>query len=186
MILSVDTGLNNYGLAVLDPETDKVKYVKVIQTKKSKVKGVKVSADYEARMRCILNQIKKVIGKYQVTKIYGEMPSFGFKSANAALSLGIGATLIVSISTLLGIPAVWCTPMDIKNEFEEGGSKEEIMEDVCNFYGWPITYKTVKFKKEGKPDRQDPIYHVMGEQLSKGYFEHIADAIAAYHICKEM
>ena len=187
MILSIDTGLANFGLSVFDKQ-DRIHYTKTIQTKKSKVKGLRVSTDYTNRIRHILVQLKKVILTYEPKIITAEMPSFGSQDSRAAVGMTAGSTILLGSSVFNNIPMVLASPRQIKEYFtkDPNADKKLIMSKCCDIYGWDITYKTVCFKEKDKPDRKDPIYNVMGKQLSAGYFEHIADSIAAYYTCKQL
>ena len=186
MILSVDTGLDNFGLAVIHPEDNHaIKFTYVIQSKKTKDKKVRVSTDYAARITHISEVIRDVIAEYGIRGITGEMPSFGFKSSKAAVSLTCGASIILTVATITGLPTMWQPPNVIKKTFtgDIQASKKKIMAECCKRYGWEITYNRVKDKKKPEGFRMDPVYHVRGKKLSAGYFEHVADAIAAYHTC---
>ena len=187
MILSIDTGLANFGLSVFDKQ-DRIHYTKTIQTKKSKVKGLRVSTDYTNRIRHILVQLKKVILTYEPKIITAEMPSFGSQDSRAAVGMTAGSTILLGSSVFNDIPIVLASPRQIKEYFtkDPNADKKLIMSKCCDIYGWGITYKTVYFKKKDKPDRKDPIYNIMGKKLSAGYFEHIADSIAAYYTCKQL
>jgi len=184
MILSVDTGLKNYALVVLD-EKGTVYHAEVIQSEKTKKKG-RIAEDYANRITGIYTRLKDIIDDpaYCIDTITGELPSFGAQSSNAAVSLTAGATIMLGVSALYKMPIIYASPEEIKESFtgDPHASKKVIMQRVCKLYGWDITYKQVKPKN--KPIRHDPVYHVMGQKLSAGYFEHIADAIAAFHTCK--
>lgn len=183
MILSVDAALKNFGISVFDDQ-NRVHFVKTIKTKKSTNKKIRKSEDYGQRICYIVSELAKVVRKYQIQKIYGEMPSFGAQSSNAAISLSAAATIILSLGTIFNIPCIWCPQEAIKKKFTTG-TKKEIMEAVCHLYGWPMESRIVNLKKQNTT-RIDTIYIVMGEKMSAGTFEHIADSIAAYYICKEI
>ena len=114
------------------------------------------------------------------------MPSMGFRDAKGAISLTTGACLIVTMAKLRGLPTVWATPQQVKEMFTGNPSadKKQMMAKACKKFDWEIEYKP-KYKK-GTKDliRKDPCYHVMGKVYPASYFEHIADAIAAYYACK--
>lgn len=183
MILAIDPGLVNFGIVVLNEEGI-IHYTKVIQSNKTKDKKVSVASDYVSRICAIMDEIKKVSLRYPLTEIVAEMPPFAFQSANAAISLSIGAATIVATHVLLDLPVSYASPRRVKEYFtgDPNADKKAMMFKCCHIYDWEITYKTVKQKN--KPARSDPIYWVRGEKLSAGYFEHIADAIAVFYTIK--
>ena len=189
MIISVDTGLNNFGLVAIDPEENHaIKFATVIQPKKTKDKKVRVSTDYAAKITHITEVIKEVIAQYPIHGITGEMPSFGAQSSKAAISLTAGASIILTVAAMAGLPTMWQPPNLLKKTFTGNyqATKKDIMRVACWMYGWEITHNKVKDKKKELGFRMDPVYHVMGTKMSAGYFEHIADAIAAYHTCVKL
>ena len=187
MILSIDTGLNNFGISVIGLD-GAIHYMDVIRTKKETKKGTSVASDYTRRLAYITTELKKVIVEYPLTIITAEMPSFGAQSFDAIVSLTAGATIVISLSSFHNLPLVYTSPGDVKESFtgDRNASKKKIMAKCCKMYGWDITYKSIKDKRVPGGIRKDPIYHVMGKKLGAGYFEHIADSIAVFHTCKKL
>lgn len=185
MILSIDTGLDNYGLAVIDPLARIIAHVETIKTARTKDKKKRVSEDYADRISKIINGVNRVVCKYPITQITAEMPSFGAQSSAAAVALTAGATILLSTHLTHNLPIAYVSPRELKECFtgDPNADKKKIMNRCCQLCGWKITYKTVNQKN--KPPRQDAVYHVLGKKLSGGYFEHIADAIAAYYTCQK-
>ncbi len=183
MILAVDTGLTNFGLSVFGP-TGMCEHLQLIQTKKSKGKGLTVAQDMSDRIFYITRELNNVFNDYPIFEVVGELPTFGAQSSSAAVAMSVGATIILSVCEMQGIKPIWYSPRDVKKNFtgEPNASKSLIMKTACQKYDWPITYKEVRTKKE---IRKDPVYHVMGKKYGAGSFEHLADSIAAYHSFKK-
>jgi len=184
MILSVDTGLNNFGLAVIG-YTGSIIHVETIKTHKTSFKGIPVSKDMCDRITLINRRLHEICKEYTIFEVTGEMPTFGAKSSNAAVAMSTAATIILGLCAAINVKPIWESPRRIKQHFTgiPDASKKQIMEECCRRYSWEITYNVIR-TKEGNLKREDPVYHVLGQTLSANTFEHIADAIAAYHTCK--
>lgn len=183
MILSVDTGLSNFGVSIIDP-TGNIKYVETIKTKRLIQKNKSVADEVRRRIGVIAERLSELFAEWPIFEVTGELPTFGAQSSDAALSLTSGASIILTLCAAYRITPRWETPENVKLAFTDNpdASKKEIMEACCRYYGWPISYNEVRIK--GKL-RKDPVYRVLGQSMSAGYFEHIADSLAAYHACNK-
>ena len=181
MILSVDTGLSNFGVSIIGP-TGSIEHVETIQTKRLTQKNKSVADEVRRRIGVIAGRLNELFSGWPIYEITGEIPTFGAQSSDAALSLTSGASIILTLCVAYQITPRWETPANVKLAFTDNpdASKKEIMEACCRYYGWPISYNEVRIK--GKL-RKDPVYRVLGNNMSAGYFEHIADSLAAYRAC---
>lgn len=184
MIISVDQGFANYGYSVWDSNLPVS--VGVIQTKRTKDRKIRVSEDMIKRHSTIASALNALIVKHKPQALVGEMPGFGAQSSAAAVAMTMASSITLTLCNTHKIPTIWHTPREIKEHFtgNPDASKEDMMLEACKRHNWKITYKTIKFRISGKVARRDPIYHVMGKQLPKAKFEHIADSIAAYYTAK--
>lgn len=184
MILSVDTGLKNFGCAVIE-ESGNIVHVETIRTKKTKNKKIRAAEDYSQRITSICKRLNELIEEYPIDCVTGELPPFGSQSSTAAISLTAGATIILSLCESKGIPTTWVSPRELKQFFtgNPNADKKQIMNEVCKIYNWKKTIKPIKEKLSKKIIRFDTMYHVMGKSLTGSVFEHIADSIAAYYAC---
>jgi len=188
MILSIDTGLNNFGYAIIDKQTKNIHTVGLIQTKKSKDKTITVAHDYANRIQHITSELIAIIDNYPIDTIVGELPHLGTQSAGAALSLATGVSIAIAVAVSRGINCIWVSPWELKKVFtgKTNAEKTDIMQKCCKVHNWPITYKDIRGKKTGKVIRTDATYHVLDQKYGANKFEHIADAIAAYHTYKQI
>jgi Holliday junction resolvasome RuvABC endonuclease subunit len=175
--LFCDPGFSNYGYAIFNP-TQGIIHFDVIKTKQCN--KTSKAQDAVRRITEITLELNRVIDQYGVTKVISELPHTGSKSAKASKAMMAATTLSTVIFTLWQLEVVWVTPNDIKRTIKPKGSvdKKEIMQYVCDLYNWNITYKQVNTKNK---IRHDAIYHIHSQKVSCGKFEHIADAIMAYH-----
>lgn len=184
MILAVDQGFANYGYSIWD-KGEPIK-VGIIQTKPHRTKKIKVSVDMIRRNEIIVSKLNQIIKKYKIHAIVGEMPGFGAKSSSAAVAMTMASAITLTLCNTHKLQTLWHTPREIKKYFtgNPDASKEDIMKEACKRHNWDITFKRVRMPNKRGEYRLDPLYHVMGKQLPKGKFEHIADAIASYHTAK--
>lgn len=94
-VLGQDPAFSNYGLALVDVDTDTFEmtpiWIDLVETKKSTKKTVRVSSDKMSRARHITNNVRAKEADCQV--IAAEIPS-GAQSANAANALGIALGIV--------------------------------------------------------------------------------------------
>jgi hypothetical protein len=137
-----------------------------------------------AQIACSLAHLVKAWG---VGAIVGEMPSGGAKSAMAMRCMAAATTAVAATAAVLGVPAEWCTPTDVKLATTglKSGTKDEVMASVAAYYGWAVQAKKVR-RKTGVSERKTFYVPCRGLGLNEfrmvpgGVFEHIADAIGAY------
>lgn len=94
-ILGQDPAFTNYGLALVevDPITGQMfpKWLKLIETKKSTVKSVRVSSDKLSRAQLIIREVRQLEQDCDICA--AEIPS-GAQSASAANALGIALGIV--------------------------------------------------------------------------------------------
>ncbi|ACL06259.1 hypothetical protein Dalk_4581 [Desulfatibacillum aliphaticivorans] len=177
MILALDVGLSNTGYCVF--ENGKPQEWGVCTTSPVKKKTVRVADDRADRSASLARQIRAVVEKHGVTGIVGELPSGGAQSAKAMGDMTQAVGIVAATAALLGIPAEWCTPTDVKKAAtgKASASKEEIADAMAKKYGLE---KVVKHTKESKKTGKRSRLLTYGG-IAFGNFEHIADAMAAYN-----
>ena len=182
-ILSVDTGIKNFGVSVFHNSPRKILFVKTIRT--NKIKEDKVSYSVAAKIDHISRELSDIIRDYHIQGITGELPHLGTKSAKAAGYLYGGMSIIVSLAAAKNIPTKWVSPRELKELFtgDPDADKKKIMQKVCTLYGWDMTSKDIRCRKTKKIIRKDTTYHVMGKEMGSTEFEHAADSIAAFIAC---
>lgn len=157
MLLSLDVSFRNMGWAVFDK--GEVVACGVITTEaKSKKSRVRTADDTAMKAAQIAAELREVVTAYEVKGVVGELPSGGAKSAAAMKLMGMATATTAACLELLGLPAEWVTPNDVKMAAcgNRSASKEEVM-DACR----------KRFAHHGFPK-------------AKSAFEHIADACFAY------
>ena len=180
MILAIDPSYTNYGCSLIS-STGYVFKVGVIKTSKSKTKLLRVADDDVQRISYITQQLSKIIHKFKVQGVVGELPPSNSQSAKAAKGLAMVVGLSVALFTELSLPVEWATPTEVKKAVTgyRNASKEQMMKAIAKRHSWKITTKPI-YSKTKKLLREDLKFHVLGEVIGKSKFEHIADSLGAY------
>lgn len=188
MLLACDIAFSHFGWVAIDH--GKPVACGVIETEKTKRKGVLVSNDYFIRSTKIVTEIDKVIKTYGVKGILGELPSGGAKSSRAAIQMNMSTGLVAAVCFFAQLPAEFCTPNDVKlaTVGKRAATKPEIMDFVIEHFGGKKTKKLVNCNKSstnpaGK--RAEYTFHFLGQKFGSTKFEHIADALGAYIYLKD-
>ena len=158
MILALDNAFASMGWAVLDK--GKVIDCGTIKTEKTKIKQTRVSDDRAWRAGIIAKELNGIIADNNVDAVVGESPS-GSQNAVANNLLGMAVGVVVGVIETNNLPVAWISPTDSKKAAtgRRTAKKEEVM----------------KWCREKHPYYEFPKY--------KNVFEHVADAIMAYHGC---
>jgi len=167
MTLTLDVSFRNIGWAVLsDDVIGNIVDTGVIKTSKLDKKYRKSNNLSSTDETCIhishiIEELTKIITKYDINFVVGELPHGGSQNANASKQMGIAVSLVVTYFELKNIPTKWCSPNNVKMQVcgKRDASKEEIMNNITSLF------PEYKFPK------------------AKCNFEHIADAIGAYLYC---
>jgi len=156
MILALDIAFKNIGWAIL--HKGQIVEYGTIRTEKTKTKNILVSDDRSTRAAHLAEQLNDIIQKYKPDGIIGEMPS-GSQNAAAANLLGWASGVVVGIAATHKLPCEWISQGDSKKATlgVRAATKEATME-------WAI--KTFPFTEF---------------PTKKCNFEHVADALSAYH-----
>jgi Holliday junction resolvasome RuvABC endonuclease subunit len=115
MIVGLDVAFRSIGWVKLDLETFEVVGAGCLHTDKragKKHKGVKVADD---DVRCcaeLAEELAKLISR--MTVVAAEIPTGGAKGDRASRSMGMATGVIAAVCTILGVPAIWISPMDSK------------------------------------------------------------------------
>ena len=170
--MTLDVGFAKCGWAVY--ENGEPKQCGVIITNKSPKKQTRTSDDYAFRSGQFARQLEEIIKAYQCKALIGELPSGGAQSARAMVQMGMATAVVASVASLLSLPMEWASPRDVKIAVagKPSATKNEMMKEVAERYGWPEVVKT--------NGRKMVKYEVNGEPLAACHFEHIADACGAY------
>jgi Holliday junction resolvasome RuvABC endonuclease subunit len=155
-LLCLDIAFASMGWAVM--EKGKVLKCGTIKTEKTKNKQTRVSDDRAWRAAILSKELNEIIVDNNVGAVVGELPS-GSQNAIAANLLGMAMGVVVGVIESNGLPVEWISPTDSKKYAtgKRSASKEEVMQwcrDKHPYFDFP------KFKN---------------------VFEHVADAIMAYH-----
>lgn len=163
MILSLDVAWRNTGYIVFDKGEPVA--AGVIRTEAPKKKSSVRVSDYNSMLAAdIARTLKGLIQKYGVKGVVGELPTGGALSAKSMQQMGMAVAVVSAALELLGVPAEWVTPNDVKLAATglRSASKEDMMAAASSEFG---------FKCDGKK------FTIPGcGKFTKGDFEHIADA----------
>lgn len=178
-LLSVDAAINHFALVVLDPDLS-VKAARLVEPRK--IPGASKAVQMETAIREILEAGDTLIRTWRVARLCGEMPVFGAKSSAATISLTAAATCAIALSATHRIPALWASPREVKQHFagDPVAEKSAIMDRVIRLYQLPTHYREVNGRYG---PRRDLSVSLLGTAFPAGRFHHIADAIAAAHVC---
>ncbi len=183
-ILALDVGFAKTGWAIF--QNHKPVECGLITNPKSKQKNILVANEYVTRAGFLARSIKSLIEDYHITCIVGELPSGGSQNASAMAKMSMATAIMGSVVTLLGIPAEWCTPADVKIATcgTTTATKPDMMNRIGLMFGYsPTTSKMVNCKRSAnfpKGQREEFTYYLCNQQFGVGAFEHIADACGAY------
>lgn len=160
MLLSLDVGFRNMGWVVF--HGGKIFACGVIETEKARNKQTRVADDNAWRSAELAKGLQEIIQTYNVRGVIGELPSGGAQNAIAMSQMSMATAVASAVCALLDIPCEWVSPGDLKKALvgKRSASKEEIMIRVRGLY----------------PEADFP--------MTKGKFEHVADAVGAYHALK--
>jgi len=201
MILALDVGFRSTGCAVFDK--GRIIHVVTLHTEKAHKKNVRVADDTVERAALMAQQISTTYDMYNCQGVVAELPTGGSQNARAAAQMFGAICIIGAIIGLKEIPCEFCTPRDVKMAITGSAkaSKEYVMRKVVRMYNWKIDAnrreqnftrqaKVVKGKVVRKRVEKRitvdtwRVFTLNGIILNKKTFEHIADAIGAYHALK--
>ncbi len=161
-VIGMDPSLTNWGIVIatltLDPTKLTITEMKLIETKKSKVRGIRVSSDRLDRGRTIVSSIAPLIKKTNI--IFSEIPT-GSQSAVSSFGLGIATGILSAIH----IPIIQVLPHETK--LSSVGRKTASKQDMID---WAVTKH---------PEAAWLLRNKSGSILKKN--EHLADAIAVIY-----
>ena len=156
MILTLDIAFKNIGWAVIDKK--EILDYGTLKTEKTTKKNTLVSDDRATRAALLASKLDHIITTYKPDGIIGELPS-GSQNATAANLLGWASGVVIGVAAVHNLPCEWISQGDSKKATlgVRAATKEATMQWAKD------TYPFTKFP------------------TSKCHFEHIADALAAYH-----
>lgn len=188
MLLTCDIAFTHFGWVALND--GKPEACGVIETEKTKRKGILVSNDYFNRSIKIATELDEVVKTFGIKGILGELPSGGAKSSRAAIQMNMATGIVATFCRLKELPAEFCTPNDVKRATigNLSATKPEIMDFIIKKFPGK---KTIKYQKcrvsKNHPDGKKPVYtyHFCGQKFGTTRFEHIADSMGVFMYLKD-
>jgi len=174
-LLALDVAFTNIGWAVIAPYTDGAEVLAVGTIKNpsdaKKKKSIRDSDLKIERCRFVYRSLVDLVYDNDVKGIVAEIPGGGGKSHKATAGMAMGTCLISCAVEQVGLPADWTTESDGKMCVcrNKGASKLDMQKAILKMY--PETRKLVP-----KSDK--------ARSGVEGWFEHAADAIAAFEAAK--
>ena len=164
IVLAIDIGFKNTGLALFDYSPEELKlldtaHITTDHIKKSSKKSV-VLNDVE-KTEFLAKELQDYMLARGVHSIVVELPTGGARSSRAVRLMGIATTVIVTLAVTMKLDAKWTTPREGKLAATDkpDAEKDEMMEAMGKIY--PRINNIPKCRRE-----------------------HIADACAAMHAQK--
>jgi Holliday junction resolvasome RuvABC endonuclease subunit len=159
-LIGLDPSLTNTGVVVLDPQTDTIQGVTVIQTgKQADRKNLRVGEDDLRRARHIARRLQAIIQATQPEALFGELPG-GTKSNRAAKGFGLVLGAIGDVTDQHDLPTGWETQYGLKEACTGDGraNKEDVAEHVQGFYAWEDDLPQAKTRREHVFDAAAALY----------------------------
>lgn len=169
-IMALDVAYTNIGWAVIEPYTDGARIIAVGAIRNpSDAKKKKHILDSDMnieRIRFLYRELKDVLYSYDVKGIVAEIPGGGGKSHKATAGMARGTSVVACVVEQVGMPADWTTEADGKMALcrNRNASKTDMQAAAVRMF----------------PEVLD--LDIAGDCANgyAGWFEHAADAIAAY------
>lgn len=168
--LALDVALTNTGAAFFD-ENMELKDTAIIKTKKSQDKKILKSIDQMNRIFEICDDLDHLVELHTPQIIVAELPTGGGHSSSAVEGMSIGKTIVCCYSNLRQIPLIPLTPTQVKKVTGDRTASKEKMQ-IWAARRYPVLRQAY---------RSDRSKHGF-----TGDFEHVADAIGAYHAAVDL
>lgn len=186
MLISVDVGFSSAGYTLW--EGGRPVGFGIIETEKTKRKGILVSNDYITRCKKIAHDLHVRIYREGVKGVIAEAPG-GSQNARAAAQLSMAMACVACVAQMLQIPDEWCTPHQVKKAVtgSHKATKEAVMSTVARELGWSISEKKVEITK-GKQAGKTQVRRTYSKgewSFPEGKWEHIADSVGVYRALRE-
>lgn len=163
-MLGQDPAFSNYGLALVDVDIETLamtpRWIKLVETKKSTVKSVRVSSDKLLRARQIVEAVRAAEGEANL--IAAEIPS-GAQSASASNALGIALGIVAGHTK----PLIEVTAAEVKK--------------TATGYSDASKADMIQWAYDQWPDLDWPKSNGKGSLPIGAKGEHLADALAIVH-----
>jgi len=170
-VLALDVAYAHIGWAVIEPYRSKDTIVAAgcIENKSEpkKKKEVRAASLRVERISRLYLELRDIYREYEPDCLVAELPHGGGKSNTAVASMAMGTAIVSCLVAQFDIPAEWTTPTEGKVAMcrKKTANKVEMQMTALDKYSELRTIVPVsKTSKTGRP----------------GWFEHSADAIAAY------
>jgi len=151
-VLACDPSLTAFGFSIINEVDDTIVEVGCIKTSpEQKRKRIRKSDDTLRRASELIQELLRVIRKYDVKYIVNESPH-GSQNANAAVMIGLCAGIICTLSEALDIPLETYSENDSKKQVlgKNAATKKEMIEAIDKLYKVPWT--KVGFRDEAIAD----------------------------------
>jgi Holliday junction resolvasome RuvABC endonuclease subunit len=132
IIIAFDPSIREFGISVIDSETDEILHAECVKTKsKHDELNLSKSKDRTRRVSVIVNRILQCVENYDLDLIVSELPG-GSQSASAAECLGIVKGLVQTFSDCYEIPLVWISEIKSKKTMlgKRSADKIEMVNEV--------------------------------------------------------
>jgi Holliday junction resolvasome RuvABC endonuclease subunit len=175
-ILALDVAFTNIGWALIEPYTDGEKIIALgtVENKSDphqKKRGIRDSDIDMDRMQKLYAGIQRVIDKHRPYAVIGEIPGGGGKSSKSVAGMAKGKCVVAIVTYVNALPAEWTTESEGKMAMtgRKDASKLDMQAAVVKKF--PDAGKLAPKSKRSKSGYE-------------GWFEHSADAIAAYEAAR--
>lgn len=177
-ILAMDVAYTNIGWASIEPYTDAavINDVGTIKNPAPKAKTKKSVRDSDLkieRLQRLYRELKELIALHEPDGVIAEIPGGGGKSSKAVAGMAMGTAIVAAAIEELGLAAEWTTERDGKLAVCRRADASKLEMQSAIFKKFPELRKMVPKSKSPK-----------SKSGYEGWFEHSADAIAAYEAAK--
>jgi Holliday junction resolvasome RuvABC endonuclease subunit len=174
-LIALDVAYTNIGWAIITPYTGRADIIAVgtVENKADtsvKKRGIRDSDVKIERIQKLFRGIREVVQEYGPMAVIAEIPGGGGKSSRSVAGMAMGTAVVAALVEVEGLPAEWTTEGEGKIAVcrDKTASKIQMQKAILKKY--PSLKGMVP---KGKTSLGVP-----------GWFEHSADAIAAYEAAK--
>jgi Holliday junction resolvasome RuvABC endonuclease subunit len=129
IVVGLDAGFAACGLVAVDVGENKVIDVCAIETKRTaKKRGIRVSDDDCERCASMVRTLNDFLTKHKPKFVVVEMPSGGAKGARAQHAMGMAKGMVTATLTMMDLPCLVVTPLDVKRVAVPAGGKTKSVE----------------------------------------------------------
>lgn len=161
-ILTNDPSFTAWGWAVLSDKGDILQTGCIKTAPEQKKRRIRVSDDRTRRTVEIIQELQRIIKKYNVGYILSEAPH-GSQNASAAVMIGIVLGITSTISECLNIPIEFYSEQDAKKAIlgKKAATKGDMIEAIDKLYD--VNWRSIKYIDEAVADAL-AIHYVASKQ----------------------